>query len=180
MRIRNLFTVVAGAVLALFAFSANAQRSGLWTMLDGTTNTVAAKATNIYYPNYVPDPHFGLDMSDGSPGLVGAPFIKVQEYTNVGVTFIEYSSSNCTGVATARLARCNDNLRLFESTPSIVLQAPFNGTNAAICTTNIYLPVETYLALWEIDNTNQDVSFTNGYLAFNLKAAKVKTVESIP
>ena len=178
MRIRNLFTVVVTAALAVFALNANAQRAGLWMMLDGTTNSVAASSTNYYWTNYTPDPRTGWYLSDGSPSLIGAPFIKVQAFTNAGVTFTVNASGNCSGVATARLSRCMDNLRLFEKTPSIVLQAPFNGTNYAICATNISLPSEMYLALWEIDNTNA-VSFTNAYLTFNLKAAKTRTVQSV-
>ena len=180
MKFRNLFTIVlAAAAVALAALSANAQRGGLWVMLDGTTNSVAANSTTYFYTNYVLDPHSAWYRSDGSPGLVGAPFISVQEYTNVGVTFTVHASSNCNGVATARLSRCMDNLRVFEASPSIVLQAPFNGTSNAIFAGDIWVPTETYLALWQIDNTNQGVYFTNEALSFNLKIPKVIAVQGV-
>jgi len=135
-------------LLVAFTFVASAQNAGSYQALNGGTNNVTAASTNTY----------SLTQS-------------IDEFDNVGIQVSFVASADTNGNVLVKFAKSLDSTT-YETTPSITLTVPLNGTNTSCVVSNFSLPSVATLKLTSIEHTNSACYVTNVTVTYRLKSPK--------
>ncbi len=135
------------AITAAVTFSAQAQFSTQQLFTSGNASIASSGSTNI-------------------PANVAV--ITARKNSNVGIEASFKQSGASTNNVVFNFARSLDGVN-YETTPSVVITAPANGTNSVVAVTNVSLGAVGALKLQSISNGSASTTTTNAVVKFSIK-----------
>lgn len=145
----KIFAAIFTAVF--LAITAQAQDATKYVALAGGTNNVASAATNTYTLTQT-----------------------VSEFDNVGIQVSYKQGAITNGNLILKFAKTLDTTT-YETTPSIVLTMPGDGTNTFCFVTNLSIPHAAALKLTAAEWANTHTYITNLNVTYRLKSPKRMT-----